>query len=185
MEILDIVDENGRLTGETVEREFAHSAGIFHRTSHLWVLRRRDNQLQLLLQKRSADKDSFPGCYDISSAGHIPAGQDFISSALRELKEELGLTAKPSELIFLGTRKIIDDHIFHGSPFHDRQISRVYALFRDIEAESIKFQESEIQSVKWLNFDECIHMASSGKPHNCVSLEELDMIRARFLLHKP
>ncbi len=33
------------------------------------------------------EKDSFAGCYDISSAGHIPAGQDYLESALRELKE--------------------------------------------------------------------------------------------------
>jgi isopentenyldiphosphate isomerase len=29
--------------------------------------------LQVLLQKRSPDKDSYPGCLDISCAGHIPA----------------------------------------------------------------------------------------------------------------
>ena len=53
--------------------------------------------MELLLQKRSQQKDSYPGCYDISSAGHSPAGVDFIPSALRELKEELGLDARPVE----------------------------------------------------------------------------------------
>ena len=48
----------------------------------------------LLLQKRSENKDAFPGCYDISSAGHLPAGQDYLSSALRELEEELGIKAR-------------------------------------------------------------------------------------------
>ena len=45
----------------------------------------------VLLQKRSENKDSFPGSYDISSAGHIPSGVDFLESALRELEEELGI----------------------------------------------------------------------------------------------
>ena len=45
------------------------------------------------MQKRSADKDSFPGVYDVSSAGHLPAGEDFRKSAVRELKEELGISA--------------------------------------------------------------------------------------------
>ena len=39
MELLDVVDENGIPTGETVERSIAHAKGIRHRTSHVWLLR--------------------------------------------------------------------------------------------------------------------------------------------------
>lgn len=59
----------------------------------------------LLLQKRSENKDAFPGCYDISSAGHLPAGQDYLTSALRELEEELGIKAEPEQLHFMGLLK--------------------------------------------------------------------------------
>ena len=62
MELLDIVDESGEPTGKTVERSEAHLNGIRHRTSHVWLLRRKGGELELLLQKRSDDKDSFPGC---------------------------------------------------------------------------------------------------------------------------
>lgn len=89
-EYLDVIDDNGNLTGETVAREVAHRDGIRHRTSHLWLLRKKDGALQILLQKRSADKPSFPNCYDISSAGHIPAGGEFASSALRRIKRRAG-----------------------------------------------------------------------------------------------
>ena len=98
MEWLDLVDENGEPTGERVTREEAHAKGLRHRTAHVWLARRLGNRVQILLQKRSENKDSHPGCYDISSAGHIPAGVDFIPSALRELKEELGYTARPEQL---------------------------------------------------------------------------------------
>ena len=74
MELLDVVDENGIPTGETVERSIAHAKGIRHRTSHVWLLRRRSEGVEVLLQKRSDNKDSFPGCYDTSSAGHIRRG---------------------------------------------------------------------------------------------------------------
>ena len=83
MELLDIVDEQGRPTGQVADRETVHAQGLRHRTSHVWLARRKQGQVELLLQKRSPEKDSFPDCYDISSAGHIPAGQDFIPSALR------------------------------------------------------------------------------------------------------
>ena len=98
MELLDVVNQYGVPTGDIVEREEAHRLGICHRTSHVWVLRRVGKGVELLLQKRSYNKDSHPGCYDISSAGHIPAGAGFVESALRELKEELGIDASADEL---------------------------------------------------------------------------------------
>ena len=69
MEIFDIVDEKGIPTGETIERTQAHEKGVRHRTAHIWIVREQDGKAQLLLQKRSAEKDSFPGRYDTSSAG--------------------------------------------------------------------------------------------------------------------
>ena len=53
MERLDIVDENGEPTGDTVERSRAHREGIRHRTAHVWLVRIRDGRAQILLQKRS------------------------------------------------------------------------------------------------------------------------------------
>ena len=81
------------------------------------------------MQKRSQIKDSHPGCYDISSAGHIPAGVDFIPSALRELEEELGVQAKAEDLLYCGQRKIHYENYFHGKYFIDNQISNVYVLW--------------------------------------------------------
>ena len=39
MEILDVVDETGAPTGETVERAEAHREGVRHRTAWHWFLR--------------------------------------------------------------------------------------------------------------------------------------------------
>ena len=91
--------------------------------------------MQILLQKRSDNKDSDPGCYDISSAGHIPAGSDYIPSAVRELKEELGVDMNGDELIYCGQRRFRFEREFHGSMFRDNQVSNVYALWLDREEE--------------------------------------------------
>ncbi len=114
-EYLDVVDTSGRPTGEIVERSIAHREGIPHRTAHLWLLRRRNGCVQILLQKRALTK-SFPGCYDISSAGHIPAGQDCLSSAVRELKEELGLTASETDLVYCLRHSLSRSTIRKGFP---------------------------------------------------------------------
>lgn len=178
MELLDVVDENGMPTGEIVPRERAHVEGIRHRTSHVWLVRSRDGKAQILLQKRCEQKDSWPGCYDISSAGHIPAGVDFIPSAIRELREELGVDAAPEELVFCGDRRIRADGEFHGRPFHDRQYSRVFVLWRDQETADFVIQEEEIDSLRWMELEDCLEAVRHNTIPHCIYAEELEMVKA-------
>lgn len=179
-EFLDIVDETGQPTGEIVDRETAHAKGVLHRTSHVWLARKKNGKIQILLQKRAKHKSSFPGCYDISSAGHIPAGDRYEISALRELKEELGVQAEEKDLIYCGDRKVIWDDVFFGKPFHDRQISRVFLLWLDKEESEFTIQEEEVDSVLWMDFEQCYAGVQNGLFQNCIVLEELQMLMSAF-----
>ncbi|MCQ2482448.1 MAG: NUDIX domain-containing protein [Clostridia bacterium] len=179
-ELLDIVDLSGRPTGETVERETAHRDGILHRTSHVWILRHHEGVIQILLQLRSDSKDAFPGCYDISSAGHIPAGEDFLTSAVRELKEELGVSVNSNSLNYCGHRLIEIDDCFHGIDFHDRQFSNIYVLWLDRDEEDFVLQEEEISSVKWMDFYDCYSSVSRNSIKHCIDLGEIEMVRNLF-----
>jgi 8-oxo-dGTP pyrophosphatase MutT (NUDIX family) len=185
MEFLDIVDESGEPTGATVPREEAHRQGILHRTAHVWLIRIRSGKLQVLLQKRSPGKDSYPGCYDISSAGHIPAGDGFLESALRELGEELGIRAAASELIFCGRRRFDFCEMFHGHEFRDSQISNVYALWRDLEPAAFTLQESELSAVLWMDLDSCADMVMNNAAPNCIRIQELEMIASAVPVSGP
>ena len=175
-EFLDIVNAKGEPTGQVVARDTAHEKGIWHRTSHVWLARRKNETVQILLQKRTVMK-SFPSCYDISSAGHIPAGEDFVTSALRELKEELGVTAKTEELILCGDRKIVSDDVFFGKEYHDRQYSRVFVLWKDLEEEEFRLQPEEVDSVRWMDFAQCIQAVEANSFLHCIEMEELLMVR--------
>lgn len=176
MELLDIVDEQGNPTGQTVERGKAHKEGIRHRSSHVWLMRRRGGKVEILLQKRSRSKDSFPGCYDISSAGHIPAGVDYISSALRELQEELGVEAEGFELQYCGKRFIYYEAVFYDKPFIDNQVSNIYILWLDREAEGFTLQKEEVEEVKWFDFEECVELVRHNRISHCIMMEELEML---------
>lgn len=176
-ELLDIVDQNGNPTGETVDREYAHSNGVWHRTAHVWLVREKDGALQILLQKRAETKKSYPGCYDISSAGHIPAGIDYKTSAIRELKEELGIDAEESELLFCADRIIAADAVFSGKPFLDRQYSRVFILRRDLPEREIVVQPEEVDSVCWMDFKECCHGVANNLFRHCIAEEELEILK--------
>lgn len=180
MEYLDIVDESGKPTGEVIERTEAHRTGVLHRTAHVWIARRKDGRVQLLLQKRCMNKDSFPGCYDISSAGHIPVGQEYADSALRELKEELGVEIAPDELIPCGRKRLDMQGIFHGEPYLDRQISQVYLLWLDREESGFRVQQEEIDSVMWMDFSACKQAVVQMSIPNCINIQELELLEKFF-----
>ncbi len=181
MELFDVVDRHGNPTGEIIERGRAHTEGVMHRTAHVWLVRRKEGRVQLLLQKRCNTKESFPGCYDISSAGHIPAGCGYKQSALRELEEELGIRIQENELIFCGDRTVICDDSFHGKPFHDRQYSRVFCVWKDMDEAAFTLQKEEVDSVLWMDLDSCMEKVKDNQIPHCISPGELDMVSAAIL----
>lgn len=176
MEYLDIVDENGNPTGETIERKVAHKTGVRHRTTHIWIVRKKEGKTQILLQKRSKNKDSFPGCYDISSAGHIPAGDDYVESGLRELEEELGLVVGADELIECGIHKVFTENEFHGIHYVDNQLSKVFLLWKDLDVEALDLQEEEIESAMWMDFDSCKEAVRNQTIPTCINITELELL---------
>jgi Isopentenyldiphosphate isomerase len=175
MEMLDIIDEKGNPTGEIIDRSIAHLNGIRHRTAHVWILRKKNNRIQVLLQKRSVHKDSYPDCYDISSAGHILAGCDYIESALRELKEELGVSVREDELVFAGIRNLEYKDVFHHQVFHDVEVSYIYVL--EMDREDFVLQKEEVSEVQWFDFDECYQMVINNTFKHCIYTEELDIVK--------
>ncbi|THU52719.1 hypothetical protein C4D60_Mb10t06870 [Musa balbisiana] len=60
-------------------RSLVHRDGDYHRAVHVWIY--SESTQELLVQKRADCKDSWPGQWDISSAGHISAGDSSLLSA--------------------------------------------------------------------------------------------------------
>ena len=56
-----------------------HRDGDYHRAVHVWIY--SESTHELLLQKRADCKESWPGQWDISSAGHISAGDSSLVTA--------------------------------------------------------------------------------------------------------
>ena len=107
VELLDVYNGDGSPAGYVASRDFVHWRGLWHTTVHIWVAGKDDRgRPSLLLQLRSSDRRLYPSCWDISSAGHLPAGEDALNGAVREAGEELGLRVRPEELTFVGTMQI-------------------------------------------------------------------------------
>ena len=178
MEYLDIVDESGRPTGKTVSRQEAHHSGILHRTAHVWVIRERNGRTEILLQKRSEEKESFPGMFDTSSAGHIPAGEEPLPSALRELSEALGIAALPDQLAEAGTFRIRYEKVFHGRLFRDNEITRVYVYRQPVDTGALRLQESEVSEVRWFDLESVWDEIRHGdRSRFCVPTAGLGVLR--------
>ena len=96
-EIFDVVNERDEVVGQNTRRE-VHRLGLKHRAVHVLVFNSRG---ETFLQKRSMTKDREPGKWDSSSSGHVDSGEDYDACAVRELREEIGLTvAQAPERLF-------------------------------------------------------------------------------------
>ena len=156
-ESYDIMDGSGKYTGRTKPRGLVHRDGDWHRTAHIWVMNFAD---ELLLQRRSPKKDSFPNMLDVSAAGHISAGETPIEGALRELKEELGISANPTDLNLLGTVKMqsVQPNYFNNE-FVD-----IYLYHTSLSADQMTPQPDEVAEIFFVPLAELKHMVQEKDP---------------------
>lgn len=179
MELLDVLDADGERSGRVSERGVVHREGSFHAAAHVWVARARaDGGHDLLLQKRSAEKDSFPGCYDVSAAGHIMAGEDALTTAQRELSEELGIRAEADSLRYVGERLSSFSGSFHGRPFINHEKSSVYLYQEPVDIRDLTLQNSEVEEVRWMDAADCLKGVRNGSLKTCIEEDGLSMICA-------
>lgn len=93
-EVFDIVDTTDCVVGEA-SRSLVHDRNLLHRAVHVFIQTRPE---YWLLQKRSAQKDLEPMLWTSSCSGHVDKGEEYLESAIRECKEELGLVLARSEI---------------------------------------------------------------------------------------
>lgn len=183
-EYFDIVDETGQPTGQIISWDEAHQKGTLHRTAHVWLVKKKLTSYDILLQKRSEEKDSYPGMYDTSSAGHISAGEEPLPSALRELKEELGLTASQDELKYAGTFRIQYEKEFHGHMFRDNEFTSVFVYDKPVIIRDLTLQESEVSEVCWFDLDEVWDEIHQSQERFCVPIAGLNVLRQYLKMKK-
>lgn len=123
-EFFETYDGAGRPTG-LVERATVHRQGWWHRAVHVWVFR---SDGRVYVQRRAADKDTSPGCWDVSVGEHLQPGEDYATAARRGLMEELGVDDVVLEPVGRA-RWVRQEHRDLG--VDDREIQRVYRACHD------------------------------------------------------
>lgn len=141
-EYFDIMDENNKPTSQKATRYEAHTKGLWHRTVHVYLFRKMNDDIEFLVHLRAKTKDLNPNKWDTRFGGHLKSGETIEESVSGELRDEIGLTLEPSNLI--------QGEILKRDKFPNREFTNVYYYKFQDEFSSLSFNDGEVQEVKWM-----------------------------------
>ena len=176
-ELIDILDDEGNLTGQNCLKSIAHQKGFNHATVHIWFFTVQGN---ILLQQRGATKKIYPLLWDVSVAGHVNSGENLYDAAIREVKEEIGLNIKKEALIKIGVMKSFKSYDFGviDNEFHTVFISKLNEDINNLsaqkeEVEALKIVSSSTFKELLENSEYNAHFVSSNKTYYDFVLNEI------------
>lgn len=144
MELLDIYDENNKALGKSMDRKEIHEKGLWHHESVVIVMNEKN---QILLQKRSYKRHNYPGKWGLM-AGHVMSGDTPKSTAVRELKEEIGLEVYQKDLRFI--------EIYVKNVNSNKAFIYIYLVKTNKKESEYIIQKEELSEVKYFNIDTLI-----------------------------
>ena len=93
MELWELYNEHRQPTGQPHLRGQEIPRGLYHLVVHVWI---RNQKGQYLISQRSGDRPAFPLMWECVG-GSVLHGEDSLQGALREIKEEVGLSLSPKD----------------------------------------------------------------------------------------
>lgn len=155
-EYFDVLDSNGHKTGRIKLRSEVHRDGDWHRAVNIWIVNGG-----VLLQRRSLNKDSYPGLWDISCGGHLTTGDDSLAAAVRELSEELGVIVSSDALQYLTTWR---SSTRPAPDFINNSFNDLYLLRTELSLSDFTMQLEEICDLKYFSIPELRCMVDTHDP---------------------
>ncbi len=152
MELVDIVDENNKLTGQIEERWVAYEKGLWRRTVSCWIMNEKG---EVLLQKRTANKIRNPNKW-AKTGGQVEAKETVEEAIYREVKEELGIEI-PKEQI-----KVVD---IHKSDNKNRRFAYNFIFLVNYKINDYILQKEEVAEVKYVTIED-IELAKKNNDSN-------------------
>ncbi len=150
-ELLDLTDENDAVIGTILRADYgkliADKLGYI-RASNILII---NDQGQLWIPKRTADKTIAPNGLDFSVGGHVDSGEDYLDAAVREAEEEINITISPADLVSI--KKFRRDDV--------RYYTMLYAYRSN---ETPQFNPEDFVSASWINPQEVKAQILSGVP---------------------
>lgn len=146
-ELVDIWDEDGKATRRTLWKSEAHRLGLFHPTVHVWLY---TADRKILFQQRGRHKKTFPLLWDVSVAGHVGAGEIIMEAALREVKEEIGLSISEHDLQNIGIFKSVHKH---APDFVDAEFNHSFLCELKKPLEALQKEDDEVEALDLISIN--------------------------------
>ena len=135
---------SGEFTGEKETREKCHEKGLWHRAIYCFIFNENE---EVLLQRRSKYKKMWPNLWDVTVGGHVLSGEFGREALIREVKEELGIDIKDTEIKYLvGSTSSVQK-----TNMMDNHFNECYIVTKSIDLSEIKLQKEEVEEVKWFS----------------------------------
>lgn len=142
MELIDVLTPDGAPAGSRKPKADIHRDGDWHRAVHLWIVQRDG---RVLLQKRAAVKENWPGKWDVSVAGHVSAGEEPEDAAVRETREEIGLDMHRDHFLHIGTTR--EQYVLNGGGYLDNEFHEIFVVTRDVDLDALSLDPAEVEAV--------------------------------------
>ena len=142
MEILDILDEDGNLTGQKEERGIVHEKGLWHIHVGAWIMNEKG---ELLFQKRSPNKKVNPNRWT-RTGGHVDSGEKPLVGVQREVEEENGVKIPIDTFELMGIEKQPSSKSNH--------FTYSYFVIVNYKIEEYTMQKEEVSDLKYMSIEE-------------------------------
>ena len=157
-ELLAVCDLRGARLAAGRPRGLVHREGLWHCSFHCWLVRAGRRGPELVLQRRAITKDTHPGAWDVSAAGHYRPGEG-LEGGLRELREELGLAMPPERLVWVEKHREV---LRYPDGLWDREYQDVYLARCDLPLEAYTPDPNEVDGVATLPAGTLVALARGG-----------------------
>jgi len=157
-EYIEIYSKNGKPTGEKLLKSKIHKEGLFHATVHLWIFCCKD---EILIQKRSKNKETNPGIWDVSVAGHIKYQENIIDAVIRESIEETGVLIDKKKLKKIGI--FFNEEIYNT--IIDREFHHTYIYNTERDKVNLDFKNNEVDQLKFITYNEMKHLINNSNEY--------------------
>ena len=152
-ESVDIYDDNRVFTGKTLPREgLCLPEGEFMLYA-LCVVKNKEGKY--LITQRAANKSWGAGWWEISGGG-VLTGEDTVTTAIREIGEEVGLDVAGAPFELLYSYKNVD--LKHGSNY----IADIFCFTLDFQLEDVVLQEEEAQACRLVTWEDIQELGKQG-----------------------